>query len=134
MKILAIDPGTTVSGWCIIDGNTIESGVSDNDELLYAIRLLDTPTMAIEVFEARGMPIGQESIDTILFTGQLIEAFPGSVIRVKRSEVKRHLCGSMKAKDSNIRQAIIDRFGGESAIGKKASPGPLYGVKSHAWA
>jgi hypothetical protein len=39
-----------------------------------------------------------------------------------------------QAKDANIRQAILDRFGGkEKAIGKKANPGPLYGVKSHLW-
>ena len=55
---------------------------------------------------------------------------------IYRKDVKLHLCGSPRAKDSNIRQALIDRFGPgkEKAIGLKKTPGPLYGVKSHVWA
>jgi hypothetical protein len=46
------------------------------------------------------------------------------------------LCGATKAKDSNIRQAIMDRYGSarEKAIGRKATPGPLYGVSKDIWA
>ena len=45
-----------------------------------------------------------------------------------------HFCNSVQAKDGNIRQALIDRFGGkEGAIGKKKTPGPLYGVHAHEW-
>lgn len=135
LSILAVDPGTTESGWCILrDGVPIESGVSDNHQLIYCLPTMSADILAVEVFEARGMPIGHESIETILYTGRLMQAWPHEVKRVKRSEVKRHLCGSLKAKDSNIRQVLIDRFGGEGAIGKKAKPGPLYGIKSHAWA
>jgi len=57
-----------------------------------------------------------------------------SVIRITRNEVKLHLCNSTRVKDAGIRQVIIDRFGGKAiAIGKKANPGPFYGVKSHLW-
>jgi hypothetical protein len=53
---------------------------------------------------------------------------------VYRREVKTNLCGSMKAKDGNVRQALIDRFGGkEKAIGKKKTPGPLYGFSADVW-
>jgi len=45
-----------------------------------------------------------------------------------------HICGSARAKDQNIRQALIDRYGGkETAIGKKQNPGPLYGIKADEW-
>jgi hypothetical protein len=37
----------------------------------------------------------------------------------------------MKAKDSNIRQALIDRFG---EVGVKARPGFFYGFKKDIWA
>ena len=44
------------------------------------------------------------------------------------------LCKNNRAKDKNIRQALIDRFGpGKAAIGTKKAPGPLYGLKSHLW-
>jgi len=47
--------------------------------------------------------------------------------------VKMHLCGQARAKDANIRQALIDRFGGAAAIGRKAAPGPLYGISGDVW-
>ena len=34
----------------------------------------------------------------------------------------------------NVRQALIDRHGGATAIGKKASKGPLYGCSADVWA
>ncbi len=57
------------------------------------------------------------------------------VARIKRLEVKIHLCHDSRAKDANIRQAILDRFGGkEKAIGRMATPGPLMGVSGDLWA
>jgi hypothetical protein len=54
--------------------------------------------------------------------------------RLARREIKTHLCHSARATDANIRQALIDRFGGqEKAIGKKANPGPLHSLKGHLW-
>lgn len=134
-SILAIDPGTSVSGWCLLHSSgKVEAGVASNDQIIYGLRDMPADILAVEVFEARGMPIGNESIETILYTGRLMQAWEGPVRRVKRSEVKWNLCGSLKAKDANIRQALIDRYGGEKAIGRKAAPGPLYGITSHAWA
>lgn len=45
-------------------------------------------------------------------------------------EEKMNLCNSMKAKDSNIRQALIDRFG---TAGTKRNPGWFYGFKADIW-
>jgi hypothetical protein len=55
-----------------------------------------------------------------------------------RREVLRHL-GVLSGKgsaDSRVRAACIadhETPGGPPAVGRKASPGPLYGVTSHAW-
>jgi hypothetical protein len=49
---------------------------------------------------------------------------------VYRNAVKLHICGTPRAKDPNIRQALIDKYG---APGTKKNPGPTYGVSSHLW-
>ncbi len=142
MRVFAIDPGTTQSGWVLLEGReVVQSGVDDNHELRVWVRHGQRADMlAIEVFEPRGMPIGQESVDTMLWTGRFIEAFTfgtgptveqtRAVRTVPRREVKSFLCGSQKANDGNVRQALIDLVG---PPGVKAKPGPTYGVKSHAW-
>ena len=47
-----------------------------------------------------------------------------------RKDIKIHLCGTMKAKDANIRQALIDKHG---KVGTAKNKGPLYGISSHLW-
>ena len=140
-EILAIDPGTEQSGWVRLYGaRVLESGVSPNEDLLARVCTLSgyvraglvSAMLAVERFEARGMPIGDDSIRTILWTGRFVQAWrPQDAVMVKRSAIKVHLCGTAKAKDPNVRQALIDRLG---APGTKKAPGPTYGVTSHAWA
>lgn len=54
----------------------------------------------------------------------------------RREVLSRLHVGPRGTKDSIVRQRMIELHGGgkEAAIGRKASPGPLYGVSSHAWA
>jgi hypothetical protein len=87
------------------------------------------------------MPVGKETFETCVWIGRFIAELPEyvEVRRVYRKDVKSVLCGSMKAKDGNVRQALIDRFpatgtGKTPQIGINAGQGPLYGVKSHLWA
>lgn len=141
--ILAIDPGTTKSGWCLYrDGVVLRSGVDDNESV--RAMLLNTRnagwTLAIEWIESFGMAVGKEVFITVRWIGRFMECawVPGSVMLIPRKEVKMLLCGSMKAKDANIRQALLDRFpssgGGKTPqVGTKSAPGPLFGVSSHAW-
>lgn len=133
MNVLGVDPGTTKSGWILWDGRKIiRSGVNENGWLLGFIGVADADLLVIERFEARGMPMGEDSIETVIWTGRFQQAWrsPESVRLVKRSAVKLALCGTTRAKDPNVRQAVIDRCG---APGVKANPGPTYGVTSHAW-
>jgi hypothetical protein len=76
--------------------------------------------------------------ETCVWIGRFVQEWEtltgAEPLRVFRREVKLHLCGSPRAKDANIRQALIDRYGGkEAAIGRKASPGPLHGVSGDVW-
>ena len=135
VSVLAIDPGTRESGWVLFDGKSVSnSGVQRNEDVLAMIsgwRDRDT-RLATEVFQAMGMAVGAEVFETCIWIGRFVQAWhtPGEVLRIKRTQVKLQLCGTARAKDANVRQALIDAVG---APGTKANPGPTYGVKSHAW-
>lgn len=92
-------------------------------------------TLVIESIESYGMPVGREVFETVFWSGRFAQAWGFDVARVPRRTVKLTLCGSPKANDATIRQALIDRYGPTKAqaIGLKASPGPLYGLKADLW-
>ena len=91
--------------------------------------------LVIEMIASYGMPVGAEVFETCVWIGRYQQAWkdPEAVCLTLRRAVKLHLCNDMRAKDSNIWQALLDRFGGKSsAVGLKKTPGPLYGITSHA--
>lgn len=138
--ILAIDPGTTESGWCLYDADGVHgSGVEPNEAILRRIQHWGGH-VAIEMIASYGMAVGREVFETCVWIGRMKQIYrdPDAVKLVYRRDVKLHLCGTPQAKDPNVRQAIIDLFpatgGGKTPqIGTKQQPGPLYGVSSHAW-
>lgn len=140
--ILGIDPGTTESGYVEMGdaGNVLASGTEDNHQIL--VRIGNWPAkhpVVIEMIESQGMAVGQSTFETCVWIGRMMGAYQGvKLIRIKRGDVKLHICGTKRAKDSNIRQALIDKYppagGGKTPqVGTRAQPGPLYGVTSHAW-
>lgn len=139
MSVLAIDPGYEQSAFLIFDGaSVVHHGIVDNGALLNDLGRLsfEVDAVVLEQIESFGMAVGREVFETVFWTGRFFEAVEGCVpARMPRKAVKIHLCQSARAQDSNIRVALIDRFGGtDRAIGKKHTPGPLYGIKSHEWA
>lgn len=142
MLILAIDPGTTESGWCMTRGSDIvASGVFQNPQMLGYVREASAADLlAIEMIASYGMPVGKEVFETCVWIGRFVQAWkaPETARLVYRKDVKLHLCGTPRAKDPNVRQALIDLYPGTGGgkvpqIGTKGQPGPLYGVTSHAW-
>ena len=138
MLILALDPGTTQTGWCRYDSerNEVDTAIEDNADIFKFLPSAAHRHIVIEECQSYGMAIGQETITTIWFSGRLYDralrtARVLSVTMLPRKAVKLHLCGSMRAKDTNIRAALIDRFGGIAATKKG---GALHGVRSHSWA
>lgn len=133
-RVFAIDPGTTQSGWVLLEGReVVQSGVDDNHELLTWVKHGQRADMlAIEMIAGMGMTVGQTTFDTVRWIGRFQQAWrePDAVRFVFRREVKLFLCGTMQAKDANVRQALLDLVG---PSGTKKQPGPTYGVKSHAW-
>lgn len=133
MTLLALDPGTTETGFCVFDAGRIrDSGVLENGQALKFLRTALFDHLAIEWIESFGMPVGREVFETVRWIGRFQQAWgdPDAVLFVPRREVKLALCGSARAKDANVRQALLDRLGPQ---GTKKAPGPTYGVKSHAW-
>lgn len=151
--ILAIDPGNEKSAWVIYEGGDIQAfGMDKNEDILPKFTLAfecggfsGAEHLAIEMIASYGMAVGQTVFETCVWIGRFIEAWSFAYGRyrtwtkVYRKDVKMHLCHSMRAKDGNIRQAIIDRYpptgvGKCPQIGTKKYPGPLYGVSKDVWA
>ena len=147
MRLLCIDPGTTVSGTVQLDTDDMSlsfihgeiNNVELIDQLPYASEIADH--LAIEAMAGSyGTTVGADVIQTIIWTGRFMQAFdPLETTLIYRPDVKNTLADNMRANDAAIRQAIIDRYpptggGKRPQIGTKAKPGPLYGVSKHAWA
>jgi hypothetical protein len=141
MNILAIDPGNEFSAYVVYVPEKREiarAAKLPNAEMLEIVRLAQwyswADHMAVEMVACYGMPVGKTVFDTALWTGRFVERWnkPDFTL-VYRAEVKMFLCKNMRAKDGNIRQAIIDLFpatgGGKTPqVGTKSKPGPLYGI------
>lgn len=135
VSVLAIDPGTHESGWVhyLQGGGVLAAGVMDNGPLRDLIRSTDADLLAIERIVSYGTAVGEETFDTCVWIGRFQECWPvpDEVLLVKRFNVKKYVCGTGKAKDPQVREALINRIG---PPGTKKAPGPTYGVTSHAWA
>ena len=127
---VGVDPGPRQSAFVVWDGRrVVRSGDLPNAEMaLYLESASDGVTVACEWIESFGMAVGREVFETVFAIGTFSEH---AVLRlVPRRDVKLHVCGSPRAKDGNIRRALIDRFG---EVGTKKNPGPLFGVAGHRW-
>lgn len=162
-RILALDPGTTHTGFALvgydartgIDGAVLEAGRYPNDELLEMLlrdeigvdeTLEPDDLVLVETMSPRGMRLGVETMEALRWSGILEQAArPNRVVRISRDEIKLVLLGKANTggADAAIRLLLVDRFaaiagdptgGRAAAIGTKAHPGPLYGVKADAWA
>lgn len=131
--VLAIDPGPVVSAWMVFaEGKVHAFGRDENLTVVHHVASWDGCTPVIERIASYGMPVGDEVFETVLWTGRMVQAaFPRHAHRITRKAIVTHLCGSARAKDPNVRQALIDRWGGPAATRKG---GALYGVTRDAWA
>ena len=141
MNVLAIDPGTNESAYVLWNGQKpLLFGIVSNEEMFERLTTFatipDAPLLVIEKVESYGMAVGAETFETVHWSGRFHQYWNDiggrcEVTMLGRKAVKLHLCNTTTAKDPNIRQALIDRFGGP---GVKKCPGVLYGVSKHVWA
>ena len=139
--ILAIDPGPTESAWVLLYGNAVLAWAKEPNERVLAMLQNDNikavrHPLVIEEIASYGMPVGREVFQTVRLAGRFEQVFAGGPVHyLPRLAVKLYLCHSARAKDGNVRQALIDRWGGKmAALGTKKAPGPLYGISGDGWA
>lgn len=173
ISIFAIDPGPVRSAYIIIgaSGAPVERGHVLNNDLVQRLRerasRVGRPDVVVEMIASYGMAVGAEVFETCVWIGRFLhqaeaQGFPA--YRLPRLDVKMHLCHRSNATDANVRQALVDRYGGrEQAIsgrrcaackgrgkvglGKKRGPctscvgtgwavlqGPLLGISGDVWA
>lgn len=137
-KLIAIDPGPIESAYVRLgyDGSMLAFGKAPNDEIKRIVEQSRhrSAHLAVEMIASYGMPVGFEVFETCVWIGRFVEAWTLDHTRMYRRAVKVHLCGTAKAKDGNVRQALLDRWGGKAiAVGSKRNPGQLYGVSKDVW-
>lgn len=135
-KVFGIDPGSEQSAYVIWDGTEIiGTDILLNDSLLKFIdeQSFNTVPMVIEQVRSYGMPVGATIFDTVFWSGRFFQAWKGPAYQMPRLKVKQHICHDSRAKDSNIRQALIDRF--EPGLKPRQRPrGILKGLVRDQWA
>lgn len=137
MYILGIDPGPKQSAfvyWDTDKNQILLKDKIDNDVMMSRIAGVYSDCVmqgyvVIEMIQSFGMPVGMETFETVFWIGRFYQnvfLIPTlTVDRVLRKDIKMNMCGTTKAKDANIRQALIDRFG---VPGTKKNPGMMYGL------
>ena len=143
--IIGIDPGNKETAIVGIDDQLIPFFHEKMDNgnikafLNDQLKLFPNAVIGIESIASYGMAVGKEVFETAEWSGRIREICNRYTYRVYRRDVKLHLCGNPRAKDSNIRQAIIDRYpatgGGKvPQIGTTKEQGPLFGFSKDRWA
>lgn len=147
MRIIAIDPGNVQSAYCVIDADSlrpISHGIVANEELRNGIfhqTVGPYDRAAIEMVANYGMAVGKEVFDTARWIGRFEEVLTRRLdvppTLIYRLQEKTHICHDSRAKDANIRRALIDRFATHDlkfGRGTKKQPDWFYGFKADVWA
>lgn len=146
MNVLAIDPGNIESGWCIIDSETLRPLNFDKSPnglvlplLIQNAEVLPVSEVVIERIASYGMAVGREVFETGEWIGRFTQRARDNglpVCFVYRKDEKLHICQDSKAKDPNIRRALIDRFADHDLAngkGTKDNPDWFYGFRKDIW-
>ena len=139
MKVLAIDPGNQQSAWCMIDVETLKPlsfCKEENQVVLTAVKHLSYDSIVIERVASYGMAVGRDVFETCEWAGRFTQAARVPPDYGHRQEEKLHLCGDSRAKDANIRRALIDRFAQhdlKNGKGTKKNPDWFYGFSADVW-
>ena len=149
MRIIAIDPGTTHSGYVVFntsDMSFTEHGKIKNEDLAERMAILlqtrkqyEQPIerVIIENITPQGV-FGKTTIETCKWLGRFdliaslfLRRGAHSYVYINRSTVKKHLLGKVNGmRDTHVRKAVIQRIHPNFS---RKNPGPLAGVTKDTW-
>ena len=137
--ILAIDPGTHESAYCVVNEKYEPKAFAKlpNEDLIEILKIgtYKQEKLVIEMIASYGMPVGSEVFETCVWIGRFLQVAGGCNF-IYRNEEKLNLCGSVKANDSKIRKALIDRFARfdkKNGKGRADKPDWFYGFRDDIW-
>lgn len=147
MRVFAIDPGNTQSAYCVVDAETLRpldfNKIPNNvlRDYIRDYRFEEEDRAVVEMIQSYGMAVGKDVFDTAVWIGRYKECLDRRLLLpadfLDRKEEMLHICQSRRAKDANIRRALIDRFAQhdlKNGKGTKANPDWFYGFKADMWA
>jgi hypothetical protein len=132
--VVGIDPGPDEHGIVVLVDNKVRQKVNLRTDsaidCLVDIHYRHIAVIACEIIESYGMPVGRSTFQTCIRIGEIYREIP-TMRLIPRKDVKMHLCGTVRAKDANVRQALIDIYGPK---GTSKNRGQTYGFNNHLWA
>lgn len=149
--LLAIDPGDEYSAFVFMDIEKYKPlyfAKEKNEEAIAHMvnyimsngtSIVSVKSVACEMIASYGMGVGSHVFWTCVEIGKfttILEQAGCKVDYIYRKDEKMNICKSMKAKDSNIRIALIDRFAQfdkKSGKGTKKNPDWFYGFSADCW-
>lgn len=147
--IVGIDPANKYTAFVVCETVTMRPlyfGREENRKALSEIleRTLEckahgSVVIGIEGMQSYGQPVGTPTFETCYWIGHLqchfdLYQIPHQLIF--RSEEKMAICKQARAKDSNIRAALVDLFApyaSNHGKGTKDEPSIFYGFKKDIW-
>ena len=142
MLLFAIDPGNEYSAYCIMDDEykLYEFAKLPNKELMNILvsKLDEISLVVIERMMNYSNNVGQSVFITCEWIGRFSQEAEKKVFveYIFRKDEKMYLCQTMKANDSAVRHALIDRFARFDFVngrGTKKNPDVFYGVSKDVW-
>lgn len=148
-KLIAIDPANVYSGYVIVEYDEnfeitkiLDKGKVENDKIYDILAREHGYELAVEMIASYGMAVGATVFETCVTIGRFTQfaldiGKVKTVGRVYRKDEKLNICGTLKAKDANIMQALIDRYAygvPNRGKGTKKNQGFFYGFSKDMWA
>lgn len=135
MRALCIDPGLMHSAAVVVEVHELTAAppwgiepvsfnLMPNEELVRALRVRGCGVYGAMVVEVMAgfMPRGDDELATCRWTGRFIEAYLANrdlgdslPYEVKRQTAKAAVLGTVIGRDTKVRKALIDAYGGEAA-------------------